>query len=628
MDPHILGMMRKEVQVLSALDHPNIVRLYEFAEDEARGELVLILEYVPGGDCIDWLAETDRTVSEKLVARVVRQVLVALNHCHTRGIVHRDVKPENMMLSASRDSPDCKLIDFGLASPYKGEMKEFAGTVSYLSPEQAVREAGYSTAADIWAVGVSAFELLTGVPASGKLAEFEGDSEPILQRLRGYEGFEEDLQATFDAAPGGRQWRSGAAKDFLRLLLAADPDHRPTAAEALKHPWLQSYGVSPQATLTSEMMQSLAGYAEASQLTRNCLFALAAKGADECKVEHLCDVFTAVDSDGDGMLSREEFGNALAKAQSWWWSKAPDVELDAAFQAPECSRNFLSYTDFVAICLFSSHVSENGSNLVDANLLKKALEALDHDQDGLLRALDVRLVFGCKVLQRLPRDLTLSLAVVQDALLNGALEDDSLHVPSEVGSSGRAAAQMNSQASGSAFSQLLQSILFAGCGGLPKHVDSYDFEIFEGEALGSPRSCEAAPALAAEIKRPRGSWKPMDFEVDLTDRKDPAAVAMAARAMANGPPDPLLPVPWSAPRPSLEAKLWIHCCQPEMDDTSLGQKAASFSSPSQPLPILLGRRPGRGSFDATSCSSLNSLPLSKSVSMISSPPFKATTSSL
>lgn len=304
MDPHVLGMMRKEVQILSALDHPNIVRLYEFAEDEKRQELVLILEYVPGGDCIDLLEERDRLLPEELAARIVHQLLVVLNYCHSSGITHRDVKPENVMLSSLDDDATCKVIDFGLATPYKGKVKEFAGTVSYLAPELAIAQAGFSMAADIWAVGVTAFELLAGVSPFGKLQEYGNECDPILEKLCTYESFDEDLLQVFRESPGHqRLWRSSEAKNFLRFILAADPEDRPTAAQALDHPWLARYRPTP-APIEPEMLRTFADFAEAPQMHRSCLFALAAKGRHgKLDMEAVEATFTDIDLDHDGKIS-------------------------------------------------------------------------------------------------------------------------------------------------------------------------------------------------------------------------------------------------------------------------------------------------------------------------------------
>lgn len=391
MDPHILRMMRKEVQVLSALDHPNIVKLYEFAEDERRQELVLILEYAEGGDCIDLMEAKERLLPEKLVARLVHQLLVVLNYCHRNGITHRDVKPENVMLSSScEESAQCKVIDFGLATPYKGEVKEFAGTVSYLSPELAIAQAGFSMAADVWAVAATTFELLAGVAPFGKPQEYDMECQPILDKLCDYESFDQDLLEVFRQSPGHQKlWRSSEAKDFLRSMLVADPDERPTAAKALEHPWLAKHRPTGAGLASEEVLQSLAGFAEASQVHRSCLFALAAKGADETDIEHLGQAFVQTDYDGDGKISREDLSTAIVQARSWWqWRRGPEFDVETFFSAADQDKaGVLNYAELTAACLFGKYPS------LDSKLMDTAFAALDHDRDGLLKADEVKPAF-------------------------------------------------------------------------------------------------------------------------------------------------------------------------------------------------------------------------------------------
>lgn len=396
MDPHVLGMMRKEVQILSALDHPNIVRLYEFAEDEKTHELVLILEYVQGGDCIDLLEERERLLPERLVARIIHQLLVVLNYCHKSGITHRDVKPENVMLTSLSDDAFCKVIDFGLATPYKGRVKEFAGTVSYLAPELAIAQSGFSMAADMWAVGVTAFELLAGITPFGKVQEFGNSVEPILEKLCDYDSFDEDLYQVFRMSPGHqRLWRSSEAWDFLRVLLAADPEDRPSAQKALEHPWLVRHQPDP-VPIAQEMLQSFNGFSEATKMHRSCLYAIAAKGNfDELDVTMVGYAFAQADSDNDGRISLEDLLVA-SKAHSWWsWNRGLEVNMEAFMKAADQDRKgYLGYTDFVAACLFQVH------HTFDAELVDDTFDVLDHDRNGLLKAEDVMPAF-----QRYPAGL-------------------------------------------------------------------------------------------------------------------------------------------------------------------------------------------------------------------------------
>eukprot|EP00440_Ansanella_granifera_P039509 gb/GFBE01042858.1/.p1 GENE.gb/GFBE01042858.1/~~gb/GFBE01042858.1/.p1 ORF type:complete len:630 (+),score=160.80 gb/GFBE01042858.1/:1-1890(+) len=502
MDPHVLGMMRKEVQVLSALDHPHIVRLYEFAEDEKRQELVLILEYVPGGDCIDLLEEKEMLLPEKLVARLIYQLLVVMNYCHQCGITHRDVKPENVMLSStSEESAGCKVIDFGLATPYKGRVKEFAGTVSYLSPELAIEQAGFSMAADVWAVGATAFELLTGVAPFGKPQEYGNDCDPILEKLCAYERFDQDLLEVFRNSPGHQQlWRSSEAKDFLRFVLQAEPEDRPSAAKALEHRWLQRHRPEP-AAITADMLHSLAGFAEASQMHRSCLFALAVKGADEPEVERLGDAFVQADRDGDGKISREDLTNSINQAKSWWtWSKEPEVDFDAVIAAADQDgTGYLSYTDFAAACLFSQN------DTLDAGLIARAFKALDHDRDGQLKADDVKPAFP-----RYPTGLPKYVNFKEDEWHSCVLKEVEAEHAEELARRKAAeeeeAAKQRAQAAEPGFLRGLFDRVFVGC--RTQRSDSHEFSLDDDtpkcmreqvERLKAQPACQL-PAAASAVE--------------------------------------------------------------------------------------------------------------------------------
>jgi len=175
MDPRNVELTRIEIQLLCDLDHPRVVRLYEYAEDSARQEIVMILEYLPGGDCLG-LVTNSQYIEEELISRIIYQSLVALGHCHQQGIYHRDVKLENLMLASETrgNLPDCKLIDFGLGTRCDGHVREVLGTPAYIAPE-VKREEGYTPAADVWSLGVCAFELLTGgILPFGKPEDYSG----------------------------------------------------------------------------------------------------------------------------------------------------------------------------------------------------------------------------------------------------------------------------------------------------------------------------------------------------------------------------------------------------------------------------------------------------------------------
>jgi len=152
------GCLFSEVVCLSGISHPNIVSLKEWWTD--RRFVYLGLEYIPGRCLIDLLIEEER-FSENLTKSMFKQIVAAVDHLHKNGYVHRDLKPDNMILDTTTGK--LKLIDFELATRFqKGEaMSQRSGTLHYLSPE--VRRKKYEgPESDAWSLGVCLFVLLSG----------------------------------------------------------------------------------------------------------------------------------------------------------------------------------------------------------------------------------------------------------------------------------------------------------------------------------------------------------------------------------------------------------------------------------------------------------------------------------
>jgi len=236
--PQCLKLLRMEVEILGDLNHPNIMCLREHVEDPSAGQFITILEYIPGSDCSEVLKNNQAPLDECVVAGIVTQILSALTHCHACNVVHRDVKPDNIMLSTDRRCGfHATLIDFGCSARGKeGGLHEAAGTEAYMAPDMLVMSPKYDAKVDVWSVGATAFEMLTGQPPFGRPADFGGETIKICRKIRSYRR-SQNPEAELAAAPA---WKglSKEARDFLQKTLMADPDARPTAAEAAAHEWL------------------------------------------------------------------------------------------------------------------------------------------------------------------------------------------------------------------------------------------------------------------------------------------------------------------------------------------------------------------------------------------------------
>lgn len=122
----------KEVEILKKLDHPNILKIYEFYFDSKN--FYIVTEYCKGGELFDKITELG-TFSEKTAASITKQILRGVAYCHSKGIVHRDLKPENILIESISGSGELtiKIIDFGASSTFKKReaLTEKTGTVIY-----------------------------------------------------------------------------------------------------------------------------------------------------------------------------------------------------------------------------------------------------------------------------------------------------------------------------------------------------------------------------------------------------------------------------------------------------------------------------------------------------------------
>jgi len=203
------------------MDHPNIVRLFEFFEEPSK--YCIVQEVVHGGELFDVLIKR-KNFTEGEVATMVKRMLNAINYCHNKGIVHRDLKPENILLEDSINLDTLKICDWGTAIPYqKKRLHSMTGTAYYMAPE--VITGNYSKKCDIWSIGVIAFMLL-----SGKAPFYGRSNEEIFTMAKAPIQFPD------------KEWSgdkiSDESRNFVEYLLTIEEKKRPDAEQALNHPFI------------------------------------------------------------------------------------------------------------------------------------------------------------------------------------------------------------------------------------------------------------------------------------------------------------------------------------------------------------------------------------------------------
>ncbi|XP_049889132.1 myosin light chain kinase 2, skeletal/cardiac muscle isoform X5 [Epinephelus moara] len=215
-------VVKNEIQVMNNLDHASLIQLY--AAYESRNDIILVLEYVGGGELFDRIIDENYKLMELDAVVFIRQICEGLQHMHKMYILHLDLKPENI-LCVNRATNKIKIIDFGLARVYKPreKLRVNFGTPEFLAPE-VVNYEFVSFNTDMWSLGVITYMLLSSLcPFLG-----DDDNETLNNILSCKWSFEE--QEFIDT--------SEEAKDFITRLLVMNKSWRMGAAEALRHPWL------------------------------------------------------------------------------------------------------------------------------------------------------------------------------------------------------------------------------------------------------------------------------------------------------------------------------------------------------------------------------------------------------
>jgi tetratricopeptide (TPR) repeat protein len=216
--PTARARFRTEAEAVARLSHPNIVQIYEVSEHD--GKPFLALEYVAGGSLAQQAAGTPQP--EREAARLLETLARAVHYTHQRGILHRDLKPTNILLTAD-GTP--KITDFGLAKVLDADTgptrtETWLGTPSYMAPEQAAADPKkVGASADVYSLGAILYELLTGRPP------FQGTTAlTTLEQVR-----------THEPVPP-RLWRTAISRDLETICLKClekEPGKRYSSAEAL-----------------------------------------------------------------------------------------------------------------------------------------------------------------------------------------------------------------------------------------------------------------------------------------------------------------------------------------------------------------------------------------------------------
>jgi len=361
------GSLFQEIDIMRTLDHPNIVRVYEYFEDARR--IFIVMELCKGGELFTQIVKRNH-FTESQAAIIMKQLFSAVSYLHSRSIIHRDLKPENILLEDAEGSLNIKLVDFGAATFFHKHKRLTGklGTAYYVAPE--VLQGAYDEKCDVWSCGIILFILLCGHPP------FKGENTgEILEKI---------TQRDFSTSDGAWNLVSKEGIELVnRILVPAD--QRISAEQALGHLWIQTYAAAtaPSNDLLASVMGSLKSFHSATKLKDAVLTFLTSQALSLQDTKELREVFRSIDKNGDGKLSREEL---LDKYKETMGLQAAEQEVDRIMKEVDADGSgFIDYIEFLK-------ASTDESKLLSKQNLAAAFALFDKDGSGTISAAEIRRV--------------------------------------------------------------------------------------------------------------------------------------------------------------------------------------------------------------------------------------------
>ena len=358
-----------EVDILAGLDHPNIVKLYEFYEDDKYFHLVT--EFIGGGEFFDYIIKS-KLLSEPIAAHFMRQILSGVAFCHSKNIVHRDIKPENLLLDKECGDSILKIIDFGTSSNTGGRLTQKYGTAYYIAPE--VLKEDYDEKCDVWSCGVILYILLSGKPPFyGR-----GDKE-IISRVE---------KGEYSLREPGWDLLSLASKNFIKKLLEYNPKKRITAQQALEDEWITRFTSSSIIQSPPISLDNLVSFRSGQKLQKAIMTFIASQFLTKEETSNLAVSFRKLDQNNDGKLSKEELLEAFILIHG---NESAEEEVMKVFQEADVNQSgFIDYSEFL-LAMTQKEI------LLSSENLDKTFAVFDQDNSGKVSVSELRDILGAAV---------------------------------------------------------------------------------------------------------------------------------------------------------------------------------------------------------------------------------------
>ena len=321
-------LIQSEINILSKLDHPNVVKYFGTFEDDFY--LHIMMEYLQGHDLFKIITLKDYTkIEEKDMSEIIYQLFKTLIFLHTKNIVHRDIKPENILFSNKKDYSTLRIIDFGLATQTVKDTKS-VGTPYYMSPE--LIDGISVPKSDVWSVGVIMYQMLTGkFPFNSS-----GDKNNLLDNIK---------KNPYNTKYLEEVEYSDEVKDLIGKILVKDYNKRLSSEECIQHPWFKKFYVPKESSLLNKKTyNTLLNFANKPILQKEIYFFIA-KLSTEKQIKEFINLFDVLDTENTGVLTKEEIENNFKKVGI----NINQKEINIIWNGLDFHKdNEVSYTEFLA----------------------------------------------------------------------------------------------------------------------------------------------------------------------------------------------------------------------------------------------------------------------------------------
>lgn len=368
-----ITLLKNELEMLRFSDHPNIIQFYEIYQDSVYFHFVM--EHCEGGDITTRL-ENQGAFNEDTARRIVFQVLYAINHLHSCGIVHRDIKPDNFLFKNKTAESEVKLIDFGLSRKFSAgtKLNTLLGTPYYVAPE-ILDKRGYTEKVDLWSVGVMLYLLLVAD------FPFKADNNAeLFEKIR-------KSEPSMTASPQLRAL-SANGKALLKNLMEKNPNKRFSARQALRDPWFDQLNIMMnergRQVFNVSLLNRLRTFKSESKFGKEVIRLLVMIHDDSPDVLRLHDAFFYLDVLDNGVINESE----LKKAFTDLGEEIESAEVEEIVHSLELrTKGVITYTDFVTACIDQQFFAND-------KYLTEVFKRFDIDQDEYIGYEDVQDCFS------------------------------------------------------------------------------------------------------------------------------------------------------------------------------------------------------------------------------------------